>query len=244
MKKALLFLLCAAFTVFFSGCFFVNLADHNAVAGKGDLESYTFKVGDYNRIRVDGFYNIRYYSSPSDTVKLEIQPNLLEYFKIEVKEGELVVSSTRNIRIGGKKTPVLTVSTPELKSLVVDGAGAFTAIDKIKTDSFTIKIDGAGQCEAELDVKNILVDISGAGELTLSGRADTADINMSGAGELNAFSLQAREAKINLSGTGEIEISCSENLSVNASGLGSIEYRGSPVLDMNSEGLVSIKKVN
>jgi len=244
MKKTVLVVLCALFALFFSGCVVVSITDAVAVSGKGIPEKYDITVGGYNGIKVEGLCEIRYYVAPSDTVTLEVQPNLREYFVVEVVNGELIIRTTKRISYNSVKAPVLTVSTPALNSLTITGACTFKTIDQIKTDTFNLNISGAGEGKLELDVNRLIASTSGAGSFELSGKVDKADIKFSGAGELKAFSLQIREASVNFSGAGAIKINCSEKLSIEASGVGSLEYKGSPILSLNTRGPVSIKKAD
>ena len=245
MKRTILFTVCAALiAVCFSGCVVVNFSDFNAVAGKGNPERYEFRVGEFSGIRVGGFYEVRYYAASSDTVILEVQPNLREYFTVEVINDDLVVRTTKRISTNSGKIPVLTVSTPVLNRLSIEGAGIFTAYDKIKADSFTLDLSGVGSGKAELDVKSLFVDLSGAGSFELSGRVDNADLNMSGAGELKALSLQTQTANVNLSGAGTVAIYCARNLRIDTSGVGTVKYKGSPDIDINRNGMASIRKLD
>jgi hypothetical protein len=244
MRKTISIVLCALLVLFFSGCVVVNYTDANAVSGKGTPEKYVINVGEYDGIKVEGLCEIQYYAAPSNTVTLEVQPNLREYFVVEVQSGVLFVQTTRKINYNSGKTPILTVSTPALNSLTITGACTFKTIDTIKTDTFYLEISGAGEGRAELDVNKLKTNISGAGSFELFGKADNAEIKFSGAGELKAFSLQVREASINFSGAGAMRVSCSEKLSVEASEAGKVEYKGSPILSVNSRGPVSIKKVD
>jgi len=254
MRKNILFVLCTVFVLCFYGCVLINFSNENraasgsgSVSGKGVPEKYEIRVGEYNRIKVEGGNcEIQYYSAPSNTVTLEVQPNLREYFVVEVKNSELIVRTTKRINTYSNKsfTPVITVSTPVLNGLTITGACKLKTNDKIKADTFILEVNGASAGKAELDVKSFKASISGAGSFELSGRADNAEIELSGAGELNAFSLQMREAQVNLSGAGSIKINCSEKLHIKASGASEVEYMGSPNISLNTSGAVSIKKVN
>jgi len=245
IARHIAFALCAALSAtLFSGCVSVNFSPlwGDGVTGSGSLEAYNFSVGEITDIKVQLHCDINYYSSPSDTVKLEIQPNLCEYISVEESGGVLTVRATRNINWSGK-TPVLTVGASTLNSLSLAGAGVFTAHDTITADSFALSVDGAGKGIAELDVINLSVNMTGAASFELRGRADVADINLAGAGTAEALSLQTRDATINISGVGTVKLSCSENLSINAGGMGTVEYKGSPSVSLDNDGLVSVKKV-
>jgi len=244
MKKIIALALCAAvIAVFLSGCVVVDFSQQGGVEGKGNRESYTFKVGEITEIRVDLLCEIRYYAAPSDTVTFEIQSNLLEYIVVEESGGVLTVRSTRNIH-WSSNTPILTVSTPALNRVKLNGAGTFTAYDAITADSFALDVDGAYNGKAELNVNSLTVNMDGASNFTLTGRADTANLVLSGAGTLDALALQARVGTVNLSGVGTVKVNCEERLRIEADGMGTVEYKGSPSVDINKDGMVRIQKVS
>ena len=239
MKKYLSFNVC----VIASALIIISLSSCSSITARGRQEIYEFTVTSYDKVRVEGSIKINYYASPSNKVILALQPNIREYYTVEVINGELIVRPTREISFKSNNFPVLTISTPVLNQLLVSGACEFTAFDKITSDSLTVKISGAAEVNAEVDVNNFSVDLSGAGELKFSGRADTADFRLSGAGNINALSLTTTEAVINVSGASTIRISCSEILSVMASGACTVEYRGSPRVNQNISGAVNIRQI-
>ena len=231
-------------TIGLCGCVIVHFTDRNAVRGRGDPERYEIRTGQFSSISVEGHTDIHYYSAAHDYVTLEVQPNLQEYIVVEVIDGNLTIRPTRRIDFAASKPAILTVSTPVLEQLIVSGACTFTAHDTISADSFTLRVSGAGEGRAQLDVENLYVNISGAGSFDLSGRADIAELRLSGAGDLDALSLQSREAIIRLSGVGSVGIGSSENLTIVASGTGSVEYRGSPNVNLSNSGMVSVRRVD
>lgn len=245
MKRLIPILLSLCFlAISLCGCVAVNPSPlfGGGVAGKGDPEKFEFKVGEIREIRIDFYCDINYYAAPSDTVSFEVQPNLMEYIRIEESGGVLTVRSTRAISLPNK-APVLTVSTPLLTRFIFNGAGTITTFDPISADSFTLRLAGAGRSYIKLDVDRLDVNMSGAGNYELSGRADSANFTMSGAGSLEALSLVTREAKVDFSGMGTVRIDCSEKLRISADGMGTVEYKGSPSIDLDKSGLVNIRKI-
>jgi len=242
MKKIISFTMCVLFVLYLSGCVVISISDSKTVTGKGSKEKYNYLFDSYDRFRAEGNFEIQYNASPLCSLTLEIQPNLREYINTEVKDGELVVRTTK--QISKSSTPVLTVYAPVLNGLTITGICTFSANDIIKTNTFNLIINGACTGSAEFDVKNLNAVMSGAGDFELSGKADNAEIIMSGAGEIDAFSLQINKASVILSGSGSIKINCSDVLSINANGTGEVEYKGSPTLSLKKNGLVSITKVD
>lgn len=247
MKKVLLLALCCVLAVvMLTGCYTVNFHGNwgRRIVGRGVTETYTFSVGDFTEVRVELLCDIIYSSAPSDSVTLEIQPNLMKYVTVKESGGVLTVRATRNIHwSGNSRAPVLYISTPSLSSVSHYGAGSFKTVDTIVADSFSLNIAGAANSKAELDVDSLSINLAGAGNIDLSGRADDAYIGIAGTGRLEALDLATRDSKINLAGVGSVRINCSENLSIVAGGVGTVEYTGSPSVDVSRGGLVTLRRI-
>ena len=248
MKKIITLTFCVLLSlVFLTGCVTINFShgSMSGVSGRGNMETFTFNVGEITEIRIELLCNIVIHSSPSDTVSFQVQPNLMDYITVQETGGVLTVRSSRNVNVTGlSNTPVLTASSPALTRISHTGAGNITTNGTITGDSFALNITGAANGNVKLDVQNLSVSISGAGDLTLSGTADRTDISLAGAGRLEALDLQTRVTSISLAGAGSVRISCSEELSVAAGGVGSVEYRGSPTVDITRGGLVTVRQVS
>jgi len=248
--KTALYLTLIVLTVSFllTGCVFLNLSNDvpggNAIQAKGDREDYEIRVGAFNKIKIEGACEIYYNRGNSDTVTLSVQPNIREYIDVFVVNSELIIQPNRNINYRLNNRPVLTVYTPLLNQVTIEGTGAFTANDKITADSFTLNIAGAGSGTAELEVNTLDVIFSGAGDVKLSGKAENSTVTVSGTGGYDALSLLTKDSVINLSGAGAVKVNSTGTLSINAGGAGSIEYKGSPALQLNTNGLVKIKNLN
>ena len=255
MKKLVLVILCLVILILpVMGCVSVNIGGAGTVGisgprtgvhGKGNLETFTFNVNEIKELRISILCNIEYSTTFSDTITLEIQPNLMDYVTVEESGGVLTIRSTRNINWGsGTHTPVLMIGSSLLTKVVLAGAGTFTAHDTITVDTFNIDFAGAGSGKADFDVNNLIVNLAGAADLAITGITNGADFTLAGAGRIDALDLQTRVANINLAGAGTVRVSCSDSLTVSAAGVGTVEYRGSPSVDITRGGLVSVRQVN
>ena len=236
---------CAVLSVaLLSGCVVISFDAINggSLRGEGDLETFTYDVGEFTEISVDLLCEVEYYSAPSSSVTLTIFPNLREHVDVEVSGGVLSAKTNRNIS-WYDDAPVLTIKSPNLKKVAINGAGSFTAHDKLTADSFEFDLDGAIDAKADLDVSKLSVSVAGIVNLELSGSADKAVISADGTSKIDALSLRVRDASVSLAGLSTVSVNCSDNLFLEADGLGTVEYIGSPVIDMDTDGLVSIKKV-
>jgi hypothetical protein len=241
-----MFLLCAALAAtLLTGCVTVNFGPGimGGVVGRGNMETHTYAVGEIREIRIESACNIEFYTAPSNTVTLEIQRNLLEYFVVEERNGVLTIRATRTIN-WHNNLPTLTVSTPALERLVFSGAGSFTAHDPIIADSLNLNMSGAARISARVEVDTLDAWLSGAGDITLRGTANTANLIMSGAGRIEAMSLIARDVTATLSGVGAIQTYATDRLRIHAGGVGSVEHAGAATVDYNGGGVVTVRRVD
>ncbi|MCL2634829.1 MAG: DUF2807 domain-containing protein [Oscillospiraceae bacterium] len=229
-----------------TGCVSIVFPENTIIIGKGEVQNYTYDVGIYNKVSLDGNFELIYKSGEYAPVIIEMQENLHEYVDASVQDGRLIVKSDVNLRIGNNKSPRVTITVPDLKEVSIFGAAIFENADLITGDGeeFILEIFGAGTVDVAVEVENLQINISGAGDITLNGSADNTRVSISGAGTLSALELQTREAEFTMSGAGDASISCSDNLKVRISGVGTLSYRGDPVVERNISGVGTINKVN
>ncbi|MCL2006961.1 MAG: DUF2807 domain-containing protein [Treponema sp.] len=244
MKRFIRLTLGAIFVIIsLGGCVITNFSDSTTVAGTGVVQTFEYPVSAYSRVRAEGLVDIHYRSAPSNIVRLDVQPNLHEYFEVRVIDGELIVGIRRGINIRPTTRPVLTISTPNLEAVIMRGSNNFTAHDRIRGNTFTISQTGSGGATADLDVQSLEASLSGSGDFSFSGRSDRVSLTITGSGSIDALSVETREATVRLSGSGRLGVNSSETLSINASGSGTVSYRGSPRLSLSNTGSVRINNV-
>ena len=231
----------------FSGCIYVDFTSQRTIImGTGDLVRYDIPLGEFDQIRIGGYFELHYHNEPSlaNRAVLEIQSNLREYIQIEIVNGELQISTERGANINPTLTPVINIYNPSIKGLIITGAVDFRSHDIIKADNFYLNISGAGNGNAVLDVNSLELIVSGAGNFNLSGKTGDINLRMSGAGNVDAMELESRTGSVNFSGAGTVRVNSTEMLDIRANGVGTVVYRGSPRLTINNSGMVSIRSID
>lgn len=243
-KRILAVLLMAAMALTLTGCVSVSIGGASGITvnGNGKIISRSYNMDSFDSVEINGEFELIYRSGGVTGVELEMHENLFEYVELSVNNGRLLVNSTANILTNSDQTPKLYVTAPEFKALVIRGLVTMYNADMIIGERFDIRVSGACDVNARLDVERLDVDISGAGTLTLQGTAEEAAFKLSGAGSIDALDLEAVEASVSVSGAGSCSISCSGRLDAQISGVGDITYRGEPQVVSNVSGMGSIKK--
>jgi hypothetical protein len=180
--------------------------DNETVKGSGVIKSEHRDVSKFDALTLAGQADVDIAIGDKTEVIVETDDNLLPYIKTEVKENRLAISTKPGHLI--YKTLKVTIITPSLSEVVVDGSGD-VAIKGLKGDSFKAVIDGSGDVVAKGQVKEVKGDINGSGDLEL-------------------MDLIAQNAKIEISGSGDVKVNAVESLKLEIDGSGDIGYKNNP----------------
>ena len=152
--------------------------------------------------------------------------NIVEKVIVKNNNGRLEVKSGAQRIRNLKKGFTITVSSPVLENVTLNGAVTFkadegiTALDfegtingagdfivkGLKSDRAYVTVNGAGDAKLEgLDCESVKFEINGAGDCVLSGRSESASLTISGAGDIDATKLVCPDVKTSVRGLGSIK---------------------------------------
>ena len=223
-----------------------------SIKASGVYVSRDTVVADFSSIRMSGAMDVHFVQRPGPAgVHIHASDNIIRFVKVQSEKGVLSLSikTPRNARIVGDWDMDVTVSAPDLSSLVVSGACEFECSALAVADgNFTVECSGASDVELKnLSAASLSAEISGASNfdverlvtgdvrLTVSGASDmdledisveSVSAQVSGASELS-LSGKAGSAEYVISGSSDVdaeELSCPAT-KVNASGASSVRYR-------------------
>lgn len=242
MKKSILLL--AATTVFFINNT-VTAQDKNKISGNGKVVTETRTTGDYDGIKISGFFDVELVAGKEGKIILKGEENLLSAIKVEVQDNDLKIYVERftNIRPSSGKRIQVTVPFEKISELSLAGSGDIQSKDFIKNEKLSVKLSGSGNFSLPVDTNNLDLNVSGSGNIRLKGTANTFSTKLSGSGDINASDLKSKIVDANVSGSGNSKVTCNESLTARVSGSGNIKYTGNPEKrDVKVSGSGSISK--
>lgn len=224
MKK-LLFL---AALIACTSCQFMDIEVGNGVSV--DTE---FDVGEFDSISSRCSLGIVYTQTEGEPgVVLTCDENLVEYYRIEVEGGTLVVDTKNNVMMRTKAKSYVTVNSRELNGVSVSGSGNCKITSSLITDGdVDFKVSGSGSINAEgtVECRDFSSTISGSGRIYVAGvLADAARFKGSGSGATRVDLLTADTISATLSGSGGLNLVCKDagDIDVSISGSGSAHISG------------------
>ena len=205
----------------------------------------TYSVTRFNRVRVDGPYQVTVKTNVAPFARASGSQAALDGVSIRVEGRTLVVRADTSGGWGGYpgegRGPVtIELGTHDLTTAWVNGAGALF-IDKVKGLSFDLAIQGAGVMRIDsADVDQLKIGLSGTASARLSGRAAKLTATVRGSSSLDAETLAVKDAVIGAEGPAMIRANVTGTAKVDALGLASVALAGSPSCTTKSQGSASV----
>ena len=181
----------------------------------GYADTKTVSVGTFNAIKVNSHVNVAFTQGKSNQkATIEGKSNeIVEDVSVEVKNGILTIDTkNKKWKSNGKNNPrpTVTVASPEINAITINGSGDFTTSDLTSTN-LEISINGSGSFTANgINASAATAKVNGSGEISIKSlksiNTETIVANLNGSGDLYIQGIAATKVTASLSGSGDMKI--------------------------------------
>jgi len=198
----------------------IGVAAAGSVKGSGNLKIEERSVGDFHGVSLMGSPDVTITVGGAPSMSVEAEDNILPLITTEVVDGILEIGSEKSF--SSRKGIHVTLTVPELSSVMVQGSGDITA-EGVQGDLFKATVKGSGDIEVTGSVQRVEVDVLGSGDIKL-------------------FGLDAIDGEATVKGSGDIRIQASGTLDLSVMGSGDIRYRGTTQVEKAVHGSGDIRE--
>ena len=257
------------FFILFMSMSVMALASCVSVAGmrlSGETDEKVFKVDTgYSVLEVSGSVDILY-SAEADNVVVTADSKVLPCVCVEDDKGVLKIYVQRKDRKFWRgnqgKVYVVVPASPSIGKIDISGASDFESDAVITARSLDVKVSGASDFIADMEVESSLemsvsgasdvrssvsacgltVDAGGASDVVLSGRADRFSASVSGASSLSSGKayVETETFSCSVSGASECYVKCNGTAEGKASGASTVVMYGDGKSRISSSGASSV----
>ncbi|HEU4471266.1 MAG TPA: head GIN domain-containing protein [Flavisolibacter sp.] len=204
--------------------------------GNGKLVTKEISVSSFSALKASGVYELRLSQGSKESVRIEADENLQEYFTVS-NEGNVLVINTKKLNDVSLKTKnkmKVYVTFNKLKELELSTVGNVACDQQLAFDNLHLKNKSVGNVDLKLTASKLDLHNSSVGNVKLNGKAQDAVVKNSGVGSLDAGSFVVETMNIDNSGVGNAEVNAQKNLKVKDSFLSKVKNKGAaPVRKMN-----------
>jgi len=212
----------------------------SGIVGNGDVQTRTKKIDNFDRLEINGNFNVFLEQSGKAGLRIEADENVMDVIKVYESGDKLEIYSELNILRAKKKN--LYISFDELEKLELTGAIEIRSEEKLKFKNLMIKGGGAADINLDMKADILKVDIAGAADFDLKGEVEEVELTISGAGGFDLLDLEVEKMKIMISGAAHAKVHVTDELRVEISGAGAVRYKGHPEISRNVSGIGSLKR--
>ena len=201
----------------------------------------TYSVPSFDRIRVDGPYQIQLRTNVAPYARAAGTPRALDGVDIKVEGRTLIVRASSNGSWGGypgePRGPVtIEVGTHDLGDAWINGAGALI-VDRVKGLNFQLAIQGPGTARIDdAQVDQMKVWISGSGSARLAGQVAKLTTTVRGTSAFEGEGLSIKDAVIGAEGPSIVRATVTNSAKVDATGVAAVTLAGRPACTISAKG--------
>jgi len=232
MKKTFLALLAG---LFLAGTVHAQNDNNNkqeTIEGNGKKVTRDVTVSSFDVLQASGVYELKLSQGSKESVKIEADENLQEYFDVHNDGSKLVIDmdklKNKNLKNSGKMKVYVTFKN--LKELDIKTVGSVSSQEQLSFDDLDLNTKNVGDVDLRLTAKKLDLDIKSVGDVKLTGKANEAVVKSKGVGSFKAGNFVVQTMDIDNRGVGSAEVNAEKDLKVKDTFLGKVTNKGSATI--------------
>ena len=203
--------------------------NEDVIEGNGKMVTRDVPVKSFDVLKASGMYELKLSQGATESVKIEADENLQEYFTVKNEGNKLVINmekmNKKNIRIKNKMRVYITFK--KLKELELHTMGKVASEGQLAFEDLNLRSASMGQVDLDLKANKLELKNTGMGKLSLSGSAQQAVVMHSGMGSLDAEDFKVQTMSIENTGMGSARVNAEKELKVTDNWMGRVQNSGS-----------------
>ncbi|MCJ8158604.1 head GIN domain-containing protein [Sphingomonas sp. LaA6.9] len=199
-----------------------------------------FTVTDFDRIRIDGPYQIEITTGRSTTAKASGDRDAVERVSLQVQGRTLMIRPDRSIwgANGAASAGPVTIrlSMGELRTLMLYGSGS-VRIDRARGPRLELMIQGSGRLEiGEVATDRLDIGMTGSGAAKLAGHVKLLNAVVRGSAALDGGALLANDLVLNTETASEVTLGARTSAKIQSTGAGNTSIIGRAACTVTATG--------
>ena len=233
MRKTLLI---AAALLFVAAAVKAQKDKNETIEGNGNMITKEVPVSSFESLKASGVYELKLSQGNAESVKIEADENLQQYFNVHNEGKQLVIEmkelKNKNMKLKNKLRVYVTFKA--LKEMELSMVGNVQT-DALKFSDLEIQNNSVGHVDLNLSANTLNLKNNSVGQVKLAGKAQSAVVEHSGVGSLQAGDFVVQTMKIDNSGVGGAEVNAAKELKVSDNMLGKVKNKGTAPVKKNNK---------
>ena len=201
---------------------------NETIEGNGNIVTKEVPVSSFESLKASGVYELKLSQGATESVKIEADENLHQYFTVRNEGKTLVIDmkgmKNKNMKLKNKLR--VYVSFKKLKEMDLSMVGDVKADAALSFADLEIENNSVGKVELDFSATTLKLKNNSVGKMKLTGKAESAVVTHNGVGSLDAGSFVVQTMNIDNSGVGGAEVNAAKELKVSDNMLGRVKNKG------------------
>jgi len=228
---------------------------NRCVDGNGDRDIEVRDLDEFDRIEINGDFDVQIDTGDTYSASLETEENLLDLIVTHVSGNKLIIETRDGVCIRPTHRAEITVSARNVSEITLNGSGLVYCYG-LNTENLSLNLAGSGQIEfsnvvsavtnielegsgninCDVVAENLTTQLEGSGEIKLYGDCIDADHKIIGSGSIKAGQVNSDVCVIYISGSGTVDAHVNNAMDVTIIGSGRVYYTGNPTIQQYISG--------
>jgi len=217
----------------------------NGVKGEGSVVSIVKSVESFNRLKIEGVFNVFLNQDETEKVRIEAEQNILDLIQVHNDGKTLIIDYDTKGAVNKSENVNLYITIEDLKELDLEIVGNVKTKNSLDLSKFLLTNNSVGDIDFSLLSKKFTVINNSVGDLNLFGLVDKFTLDNNSVGNVNAYPLTAEKVIIENNSVGNIKVNATYSIDIENNGIGNITYNGNPEkrsIENNALGSILEKK--
>lgn len=208
--------------------------------GPAKAEDRGFSVTDFDRIEVDGAYDVSVETGKSPSARATGSGAGLDRLQLEVRGRTLRIRMSRVNGVSWRSDPIVPpkvrIGAPGLRDAILRGSGTLS-ISKMRSATIRLLQIGSGSLSVgALEADRLFANQAGSGMMTLRGKALIGALSLEGSGQLAAAGLSVTDLTLSSRSAGAGKVIAVRTAKVTSSGSGAVDVLGPAACTVTATG--------
>lgn len=198
------------------------------IEGNGKKITRDVTVSSFTSLQASGVYELKLSQGNKESVKIEADENLQEYFNVRNEGNTLVIDmeklKNKNLKNANKMKVYVTFKN--LKELNLKTVGNVSSEEQLSFDDLDLNTKNVGNIDLSFTAKKLNLDSKSVGNVKLSGKATEAVVKNKGVGNFEASNFVVQTMNIENDGIGSAAVNAEKDLKVKDSFMGKVKNKG------------------
>jgi len=222
---------------------------NRCVEGNGDRRMENRSLVSFNRIEVNGDFEVEIEQGGISSAAIRADGNLIDLIVTHVSGNTLIVETRDGACIDPTRPIEIFITTPAVEeitlngsgivycneldteelSLYLKGSGSITCNGIVATTVY-LGLEGSGIISCDLLSENLTTQLEGSGEILVHGETISADHKIIGSGKILANQVISDQCVVYISGSGTVDTHVIQTLDITIIGSGIVYFSGNPIV--------------